>query len=59
MVRNAPGKAYTGHSSHVMNLKFMKDGDLMMTVGGNDRSVVVWDVVRDESLNDADDGFRR
>jgi len=57
VVRNAPGKEYTGHSSHVMNLKFMRDGELMMTAGGNDRSLVIWELVRDESLNDAD-GFR-
>ena len=57
VVRNAPGKEYTGHSSHVMNLRFMRDGDLMMTVGGNDRSVVVWDVRKDESANIAD-GFK-
>jgi WD40 repeat protein len=58
VVRHAPGKDYNGHSSHVMGLRFMRDGDLMMTCGGNDRSVVVWEVRRDESRNDPD-GFRR
>lgn len=58
VVRHAPGKEYNGHSSHVTNLRFMRDGELMMTTGGNDRSVVVWEVRRDESLNNTD-GFRR
>ena len=58
VVRHAPGKEYPGHSSHVTNLRFMRDGDLMMTTGGNDRSVVVWEVRRDESLNNTDT-FRR
>ena len=58
VVRSAPGKEYNGHSSHVMGLRFMRDGGLLMTVGGNDRSVVVWEVRRDESRNDPD-GFRR
>ncbi|KAJ1418197.1 WD40-repeat-containing domain protein [Ochromonadaceae sp. CCMP2298] len=53
VVRNAPGKEYGGHSSHVMNLKFMRGGEVLATVGGNDRSVVVWEVVKDESAMDA------
>lgn len=58
VVRHAPGKEYPGHSSHVTNLRFMRDGELMMTTGGNDRSVVVWEVRKDESLLNTDT-FRR
>lgn len=45
---------FTGHSSHVTNVKFMPGGDTLMSSGGNDSSVVVWDVVYDESADDTD-----
>lgn len=54
IVKNAPNKSYTGHSSHVTNIKFLKGGDILVTTGGNDASVVLWDVVYDESLDNED-----
>ena len=48
VVRHAPGKEYGGHSSHVTNIKFLRDGEILVTTGGNDRTVVVFKVVRDD-----------
>jgi WD40 repeat protein len=54
VVKNAPGKDYTGHSSHVTSVKFMSGGDSVASAGGKDSSVVVWDVVYDESVDNPD-----
>ena len=53
VVRHAPGKEYTGHSSHVTNIKFMRDGEILTSTGGNDRTMVVYQVVRDGAMIDA------
>jgi len=34
----------TGHSSHVMNVKFTKDGKYLISAGGNDKSVMQWKI---------------
>eukprot|EP00918_Siedleckia_nematoides_P052430 GHVU01114563.1.p1 GENE.GHVU01114563.1~~GHVU01114563.1.p1 ORF type:complete len:208 (+),score=29.15 GHVU01114563.1:487-1110(+) len=54
VVKNAPAKDYTGHSSHVTNIKFMRGGGTLMTTGGHDSSVVVWDVVRNAEVDNPD-----
>lgn len=54
VVKNAPGKEYTGHSSHVTSVRLMPGGDTAVTTGGNDASVVVWDVVYDSSVDNPD-----
>jgi WD40 repeat protein len=46
IVKNAPGRMYSGHSSHVMNAKFLHSGKALVTVGGNDCSVMLWSVSR-------------
>ena len=33
-----------GHSSHVMNAKFMHEGRTIVSCGGNDRTVMIWKV---------------
>ena len=48
IVKNAPAKDYTGHSSHVTNVKFLRGGDTAVSSGGNDGSAMVFDVVLDE-----------
>jgi WD40 repeat protein len=40
-------KEYRGHSSHVTNVKFSKDGKYVYSVGGNDRTVIQWKVRED------------
>lgn len=43
-------KEYRGHSSHVMNCRWSKDGETLVTVGGNDRCVFQWSI--HETFND-------
>jgi microtubule-associated protein-like 6 len=33
-----------GHSSHVMNCKFLSDGSYVITAGGNDKCILQWRV---------------
>ena len=40
-------KVKTGHSSHVMNVRFSCDEKSLFTVGGNDRSIFKWKVEKD------------
>lgn len=37
-------KEYRGHSSHVMNCRWSKDSETLITVGGNDRCVFQWSI---------------
>ena len=44
----APGKfakfkKYEGHSSHVTNVRFSHNDEFLVSIGGNDTAVVVWD----------------
>ena len=42
-----PGSEYKlgeGHSSHVMGVRFSRDGSRVFSVGGNDRTVLQWRV---------------
>ncbi len=56
IVKHAPGKDYSGHSSHVTCIRMMRGGDIVMSTGGNDGSVMLMDVEPD--VVDPD-GFRR
>jgi len=42
VVERAPTKAYFGHSSHVMNVRFNADDSRLVSVGGKDRAVFQW-----------------
>lgn len=55
VVKHAPNRETTGHSSHVMNVKLMRNGQLLMSVGGHDETVMVYDVLPLTDL--ADDSF--
>lgn len=49
VVKNAPSVVCTGHSSHVMNVRVVKNSPTetwVATVGGNDNSVMVWVIRR-------------
>lgn len=54
VVKSAPCKEYSGHSSHVTNARFLPGGDKVVTVGGNDSAVCVWDCALDESIGRKD-----
>jgi hypothetical protein len=58
VVKNAPAKEYTGHSSHVTNIKFIKGGDTMITTGGNDAAAMIFDVIMDTEAVEGN-GFGR
>ena len=44
-------KAYRGHSSHVMNVRFTPDDKYIITAGGNDKTVMQWEHVSDEVVD--------
>lgn len=49
IVKHAPGRAYGGHCSHVVNTRFYNDGHNnctthLVTVGGNDCALISWSV---------------
>ena len=41
-VKRASYKEYRGHSSHVTKVKFSFDDKFLVSVGGNDKTVIVW-----------------
>jgi len=42
-VNNAKSKAFKGHSSHVPKVRFSKDDIYLYSVGGNDKSLFIWE----------------
>jgi hypothetical protein len=48
VVEDAPSKDYGGHSSHVMNVKYLYDDTHVVSVGGNDMAVFQWKVLASE-----------
>lgn len=38
-------KDFVGHSSHVTRVRFSKDEKYLLSTGGNDRTVILWDIV--------------
>jgi echinoderm microtubule-associated protein-like 6 len=47
VVQHAPAHVYGGHSSHVMNVRWSADSQYAVSVGGKDRAVFQWRVVRE------------
>ena len=43
VVEQAPFKSYGGHSSQVTKIRFTPDDNFLISVGGNDKSVFVWE----------------
>ena len=41
-------KDFTGHSSHVTKVRFSADEQHLLSVGGNDRTVILWKVTGNE-----------
>mmetsp|Transcript_20952 Transcript_20952/g.63838 ORF Transcript_20952/g.63838 Transcript_20952/m.63838 type:complete len:1077 (-) Transcript_20952:92-3322(-) len=46
VVGHAPHRAYKGHSAHVMNVRFSKDERYVVSVGGNDKGVFLWEMAK-------------
>ena len=65
VVEDAPYHEYTGHSSHVTNIRFVAR-DRIVSIGGKDGSVVQWKLIQGEDkdgdgvvdVNDLDKIFR-
>jgi WD40 repeat protein len=47
---NSACNSYLGHSSHVTKVKFTARDRLVISTGGNDKTVIVWE--NDACLND-------
>jgi len=45
VAQNAAFRASDGHSSHVMNAKFLGHDAMVGTVGGVDKAIMLWDLV--------------
>ena len=43
VVEKAGHSSYLGHSSHVTKVKFTKDDRYVISTGGNDKTVIVWE----------------
>ena len=41
-------KEFTGHSSHVTRVLFSGDEKHLLSTGGNDRTIILWDVIGGE-----------
>jgi microtubule-associated protein-like 6 len=35
-------KAYRGHSSHVTRVRFSFDDKYLVSIGGNDKTIIIW-----------------
>ena len=46
VVPRAVNQTYLGHSSHVTNVAFSADDELLVSTGGNDRAVFQWKVLK-------------
>ena len=56
LVEHASYKAYGGHSSHVPKVRFTPNDRFLVSVGGNDKSVFVWETDFGEEEEDEDEG---
>lgn len=43
VIEKSLNKQYSGHSSHVTKVKFSFDDCFLMSVGGNDKAVIIWE----------------
>ena len=43
VVERAAFKEFSGHSSHVTRVKFSSNDKYVLSVGGNDKTLIVWE----------------
>merc|ERR1711991_661857 len=53
VVHHAPCRCSIGHSSHVMNVRWLLDGDRVVSTGGWDSAVMQWRLVAISSTEKA------
>lgn len=46
VIKNAPRLQFTGHSSHVTNVRFAYDDNVIVSVGGHDNCAISWQVTK-------------
>jgi WD40 repeat protein len=51
VVKNAPRQSFTGHSSHVTNVRFAYDDSMIVSVGGHDNCAICWVVTKKKLRN--------
>jgi echinoderm microtubule-associated protein-like 6 len=52
-------KEYFGHSSHLTEVKFLAGDNYLTTVGGNDKTVIVWETdFGSEAMKESDDDIQ-
>lgn len=44
VAKGAQSFTYRGHSSHVMNIRWSADENVVVSVGGKDRAIFQWEV---------------
>lgn len=57
VVENSLRKQYPGHSSHVTKVKFSFDDCFIVSTGGNDKAVVIWET--DFGIGDQNQGEKQ
>ena len=54
-IERAKFKEYFGHSSHLTEVKFSNGDNYLATVGGNDKTLIIWSTDFGEETNEYDD----
>jgi len=52
VAKSAAKKIYSGHAAHVMNVRFLRNDDYVISVGGKDRAILCFKVNKNEHLED-------
>ena len=50
-------KSYKGHASHVTRVRFSFDDQYLISTGGNDKTSIIWKVVREDDKEDEDSDY--
>ena len=51
-VEDSECKKYSGHSSHVTNVRFHRTAPYLFSTGGNDKALFQWKYILDEEVQD-------
>lgn len=53
--KNSSFQNSLGHSSHVTNVRFVKNSNFLISTGGNDKSIFIWAIDGEDMEQDFDD----